>query len=166
MQGLYLGAFNPSLVHHVPSHIPRRKYFIRIALFFCMGVINEHCLMSVSPSSSTVLPSMTVITSSMPVQASPLVLSPALALIKEFSPIPSVSLPATLPPVLCVGSPHDPTMEEEDSLSTGMDVRPPSPPYSPGVVRHSRSRGSPPSLALGSPAMVPTSPGLGLTMAR
>lgn len=83
----------------------------------------------------------------------------ALAPGQASSLVPSVTLHATPPPVLCVSSPRDPALEEEeDSLSVGLDVRPPSSPRSPGVVCYACSPGTPPSPALGSPALVPTTP--------
>lgn len=57
-----------------------------------------------------------------------------------------------------VGLLCSPVAEEEDSLSVGMDVRPPSSPRSPGVVCYSRSPGTPSSPALGSLALVSSTP--------
>lgn len=49
-------------------------------------------------------------------------------------------------------------MEEEESLSVGLDVHPSSSHRSPGVVCYSRSPRTPSSPALGSPALVPATP--------
>ncbi|KAI4963749.1 hypothetical protein ZWY2020_010567 [Hordeum vulgare] len=52
-----------------------------------------------------------------------------------------------LPPSVADG----PVVAVEDEVSVGMEVCPASSPRLPGVVCYSRSPGSPPSLALGSP---------------
>lgn len=104
-------------------------------------------------------------------QASLPAVSLVLGLVLASSPAASDARPTSPLPFLCMGSPRTQAMvEEEDSLSVGMDSHAPSSPRSPGVVCYSRSPGSPPAPAQGPLAMmIPvtlTPPGLGLSTAR